>query len=435
MKKLVLGLLSLFLVMGTITAQDGKKDLKKASKLLLDYGKNAAANEGKLSEGLDLLESASKSQDVMSDAKSLIMAGQAYNSIVSGQINTKLIDPSFNISNPEGAFKASEMLLKGYELAEKKGDKKKALLALNETENVLNNVAINFFQAKEYGKAFDYFQKGVDLYNAAKGFDGFTSRLSDDSVRSDHYFYTGASGYYGQKGLAAAPVLEELASNITADGEPLVMEALYNIYSATDKDKAIGFLEKGRQIFPDDTGILFAEINRYLEEGKLDVLIEKLKIAQEKEPDNISIITTLGNVNDQLSQKYNEEGNEAESSKYFDGALKYYGMALEKDPKNFDAQYSLGALYYNKAASLTAPINDLANDFSADGTKKYEAMKSKMDGLFNEAKPFFEKAEKLSPNDLNTLIALREIAARSNDFEKVAEYKARVEALQTGGGN
>ena len=106
--------------------------------------------------------------------------------------------------------------------------------------------------------------------------------------------------------------------------------------------------------------------------------------------------------------------------------------AAEKDPTNFDAVYSQGALYYNKAATYTERINELANDFSAEGTKKYDALKAEMDALFEEALPFFLKAEEMNSKDLNTLIALREINARVNNMEKVTEYKNKIDALQGG---
>jgi hypothetical protein len=55
--------------------------------------------------------------------------------------------------------------------------------------------------------------------------------------------------------------------------------------------------------------------------------------------------------------------------------------------------------------------------------------------LFKTALPYFKIAEKLNPNDTNTLIALKEIFARDNDFEKSGEFKKRLETVQGGGKN
>jgi tetratricopeptide (TPR) repeat protein len=431
MKKLALGLLSLFLVVGSINAQEGKKALKKGAKLLTKYGQNAVKNADVLDEGLMLIEKAFENEEVKAKAKNYNMLGEAYNSVASAQINAKLVDPNYQITHGEYANKALDAFKMAHSKAEKKGDKEDAIEGLQALESHMNNIAIYYFQTPDYANAFTYFNGGIEVYKIINA-NSKKSRLDVDTTRMDHYFYTGAAGYYGKKGKEAAPVLEELIS--MGSDKALPYEALYNIYSPDDKEKAVGYLEKGRELFPDDTGLLFAEINYYLIEGKLDVLTGKLKAALVKEPDNITIYNTLGNVYDQLNQGERTAGNIEKADEYFDNAKKYYTEALEKDPTNFDAVYSQGALYYNKAASLTGAINALANDFSAAGTKKYDALKAEMDGYFETATPYFLKAEGMNGKDLNTLIALKEINARSNKMDKVAEYKAKIEAIQAGGG-
>lgn len=430
MKKLALGLLSLFLVVGSINAQEGKKALKKGAKILAKYGQNAVANADALDEGLMLIEKAFENEEVKAKAKNYNTLGEAYSQIVSAEINAKLIDPNYVISHGEYGAKAFEAFKTAHTNAEKDGVKKDAITGMQALEGHVNNVAIYYFQTPDYANAFDYFNQAIEVYKVLNA-NGGASRLDVEADKKDHYFYTGAAGYYGKKEMEAAPVLEELAAMGTDKG--LVYEALYNIYATEDKAKAVGFLEQGRELFPDDTGLLFAEINYYLTEGKLDILTGKLKSALEKEPENVTLYTTLGNVYDQLNQSERTAGNTAKADEYFDNAMKYYTDALVKDPTNFDAVYSQGALYYNKAASLTGAINELANDFSAAGTKKYDALKTEMDGFFDQAMPYFLKAEGMNGKDMNTLIALKEIYARSSKMDKVTEYKGKIEAAQAGG--
>ena len=78
---------------------------------------------------------------------------------------------------------------------------------------------------------------------------------------------------------------------------------------------------------------------------------------------------------------------------------------------------------------MTSALNEVANDFSSEGTKKYEAIKTEMASLFEEALPYFLKADELNGQDRNTLIALKEIFARKDDFEKSNAYKDRLESL------
>ena len=99
------------------------------------------------------------------------------------------------------------------------------------------------------------------------------------------------------------------------------------------------------------------------------------------------------------------------------------------DDKYVDAVYSIGALYYNKAASTTKEMKALEDDYSPAGTRKFEAKKAEMMGFFDQALPHFQRAETLNPNDRNTLIALKEIYARKDDLEKTKEFKTRLDNI------
>ncbi|RME96129.1 MAG: hypothetical protein D6772_12320, partial [Bacteroidetes bacterium] len=181
-----------------------------------------------------------------------------------------------------------------------------------------------------------------------------------------------------------------------------------------------------------DVSLLFAEINHFLRINQLDVLIEKLEAAIEKEPDNVSLYSTMGNVYDNLYQRELAAGNEEEAKKYFDLALKYYNDALSRKEDFTDAIYSIGALYFNKAATMTQELQKIADDLSKEGQRKYNELQTQINAEFDKALPYFIRVEKLKPNDINTLIALKEIYARKSDFEKSNEFKARLEKAQAG---
>jgi len=125
----------------------------------------------------------------------------------------------------------------------------------------------------------------------------------------------------------------------------------------------------------------------------------------------------------------------AKATAYFDKAKKYYAEGLLKDPKNLDANYSLGALYYNKAAIRTQQLNALPEDLSAEGIKKQTAIRNEIMGLFDQALPYFKKSESIAPNDINTLIALVEIFARKEDEVISLAMKKRLDIVKAGGKN
>src|SRR5688500_20045026 len=72
-----------------------------------------------------------------------------------------------------------------------------------------------------------------------------------------------------------------------------VYEALFNMYLTDNPAEAEKILAMAREKFPNDTGILYAEINYYLAKGEMKSMISKLEKALEIEPDNVSMYVTL----------------------------------------------------------------------------------------------------------------------------------------------
>ncbi|MEJ6693027.1 MAG: hypothetical protein QNL00_05510 [Saprospiraceae bacterium] len=445
MKKLLIAFMSIFLLVGTISAQDSpKKMLKKASKNLSKYYQNPAENEAKLTEALELVKAAFESDEAKTNPDAWNTKGKIYNELANAEVKASLLNPEYLIKYADAAQTAYQSFTKGLELGTKKGHKKDALKGMEETIGHLINSAITTYNVKDYASAFNGYKNTLELHDLLKANDA-KSPIVDDAQRQEYMFYGAVAGYYGDMKTEATPLFIELAD--AGYDHALIYEALFSIKCEKNPQDSVylsdllrledeysyqeglKFLQMGRTKYPDDTGLLFAEINYYLKSGQLEILTDKLKIAIEKEPNNVTVRNTLGNVYDQLYQSEDKAGNTAKSIEYFDLAYDYYNQALAIDDKNFDATYSLGALYYNKAASYTDKINELSNDFSAAGTKKYDAMKAEMDSQFAKARPYFISSEQLNPADGNPLIALKEIYARANEFEKVAEYKAKIEAL------
>ena len=435
MKKLILALTAVLMVFA-VQAQDGKKAVRKASSALGAFNLDPTNNRGKLSEAIDFIEEGVADAEASKEAKTFLTKGEIYNEIANQYLIAYQIQDTAALSNlpkvDDPGMVAAQAFLKAYEVAEKKWETRDATSGMAQAQGHLSNSGVMAFQDKQdYNQAYEDFKMVLDLHKILTKEKAETNLKTDDDYLNQLYI-TGLSAVNANKMPEAKTYFDELYEK--KYDKPVIYESLYKIV-ASDKakiDEAYAYLEEGRKLFPDDVSLLFAEINHFLQIGKLDALISKLETAIEKEPDNVSLFSTLGNVYDNLYQKALEANDEEAANANFENAMKYYQAAVDKDPKYVDAVYSIGALYYNKAAIMTQDLNKYADDYSKEGLKKYEELKAKIFTEFDNALPFFQKAEAMNPSDLNTLIALKEIYARKDDLEKSNVFKDRIERVQGG---
>ncbi|MBD3629535.1 hypothetical protein [Cyclobacterium sp.] len=310
-----------------------------------------------------------------------------------------------------------------------------ALKGILEVQGHLYNFGIYAFEAQDYGSAYLNFSSGLAAHEILKN-QGEESILDDAYAMMDQKYITALAALNNHMPEAARPLFEELYQ--ANYDNAAIYEALYTIHArgeVASMEAAYPYLKAGREKYPGETSLLFAEINHFLKLNRLDELIDKLKMAINREPDNLALYITLGGVYDNLYQRELAAGNSDRARNYFDQAFNYYHQTLEKDPTNFDALYSTGTLYYNRAATMTIALSELSSDNSPAGMEKYEAMEAGVFAAFDQALPYFQKAERINPNSVETLIALKEIYARYNEPETSNALNERLENLQHGGIN
>lgn len=431
MKRLILGLVAVLLLTASY-AQDGKKALREANKAFGAYNLDPTGNKAKLTEAIEQINLALEDPEIAKDPTAWDTKGKICNEIANQivavkQLGMGSLDELPKVGHP--AQEASQAFMKAYELADKKWQTKDALKGFQVAQGNLSNMGIYLYEDQDYEGALQNFTASLDLHEILKK-EGEKSALDAEDDYNNQLYIAGLAALNGGKLDVAAKYFQKLY-DMNYD-KPAIYEALYKINADKDINAAYKYLEGGRSKYPDDVSLLFAEINHFLRINKLDELIGKLEQAIQKEPDNVSLYSTLGNVYDNLQQNEAKAGNAEKSQEYFDKALKYYNQAIEKDPTYSDAVYSIGALYYNRAAAMTLELNKLADDYSKEGLKKYEGLKEKIFTEFDKALPYFQKAEALNPNDLNTLIALKEIYARKDDLKMSNEFKERLDKVQAG---
>lgn len=433
MRKMFVALLGLLLSAGFVQAQEeGAKLAKGAGKALTSYNIDPSNNKAKLDEAKQKIDEALAFSDAQAMTSAWITKGDIYNSILNRDLAQRIRTPDAPLTGDNDALVAFEAYKKGYEIATKKFEKSDAVKGVSEMQGQLINIGVTKYEAGEYEKAFNSFRASLQSHELMTA-NGATSFFDDQTKYDEQMYITGLAAMLAKRYSDALPYF----SNLYAKGsdKPAIYEGLYTCQiELGDKEGAAKTLAEGRKKFPEDPGLLFAEINEYLKAGNLDELTTRLKQAIAQEPSNIGLYITLGNVYDNLYQREQAANNAAKATEYFNEAKTNYSQATQKDPKNSDANYALGALYYNKAAFLTQELNAMPEDFSSAGMKKYNTKKDEVMAMFELALPYFQKAENLDPNDMNTLIALSEIYARKED-EQSLEFKKRLEVVKGGGKN
>ncbi len=427
MKKLALiGLMSTLFVTMIFAQGDPKKAFKRAKSNLGTY-KLDQKKYDKLLEAKKLIDFASKDANYGQKAKTWNLKGDIYNALSSSVQIQKITNPAFEDPYPNAGLTAYEAFKNGLKFAEKKYQKSDALKGMTEAIGAVSNAGIQAYGAKDFATAYKAFNTGLEIHKLLKD-NGKKSPFDDKAQLNNQLYITGLAALSSKKYPEADKLFTQLKeSNYD---KPEIYDGLYKVKLAQkDTTAARAVLDEGIKKFPENKALMYSQINDYLATGKIAELVDKLQAAIKGDPNNASLHATLGNVYDQLSQNAYSAGNKADAETQFGLAKASYAKALELDPKNFTSVYSLGTLYYNKAANMSGELKALENVMSKAGMKKFDDVKKTMNDIFAQALPYFLQAEQLNDKDANTIIALKEIYARKNDTAKATEYSNKLKQL------
>ena len=178
-----------------------------------------------------------------------------------------------------------------------------------------------------------------------------------------------------------------------------------------DTTSAVATLKKGEQVVPNDTVLLITDLNYAFAQKNFAQAVNILKIVIALEPNNARLYYNMGIAYEKLKDAPNAETA--------------YKKAVELDPKNPDAQYSLGAWYFNQGVQLDKQKQDLP----LSEQKKYDDLGKQSDAMFQKALPELEKANQMKPNDLETLRALSTLYTITKQDDKAAAIKKQMDSL------
>ncbi len=432
MKKLLLSLVCLLLTTPAFLNAQSASDFYKKAKKSFDKYQQSDESE-KLEEALNNIKQSVElisEEDDKTATKIWIKAGEIYNQIAMGDYEIFLVNNNHKPVHPLASEKAWKAYFNAVNTADKKWDKSKSLDELLKTATFISNEGIVAYNIELYEESYHSFKRILDIKKFL-GEQDHVSILNNPTEYNQHVFRTGLAAEKAGYDKEAEEHFEFLVD--AKFNNPTIYSSLFKIYSEDGKEaKALTRIKSGRELFPEDEGLMIAEINHYLDKGQMEQLTNKLEQAIEKNPSNVSLYSTMGHVYNELQKVEVEKGNITLSKTYFQQSMDYFSRALDINGTYAPALYNLGALYYNKAAIITKEIKSTEEDKSAIGIRQTNAKKSEMVTILDQALPFFQRAEAINPNDVATLGALKEIYTRKNDESLVGEFTSRLEKIQKG---
>lgn len=164
-------------------------------------------------------------------------------------------------------------------------------------------------------------------------------------------------------------------------------------------EKALSVLNVGIEKYPNNSTKLVNQlINLYLDSSKkaeAKQLLDNIILKGTKEPNYYIVLASL-----------------YDSEKDFDKVIELYTKALELNNSDYNSNYQMGALWYNKAIKQNEFVNTLTDEI------QFKAEKAKVDEYFHKSLPYFESADKIKPNSKNVLSKLKFLYKRFNNTEK-----------------
>lgn len=322
-----------------------------------------------------------------------------------GNIYTNLAaDSALYAQVPDALDKAVASFAKADELDVKQRYNSERLADIARGATIAGNSGISYFNAGVYGRAGELFVTASEMtqllgavdtmaiFNSALCFE--KASMYDRAV--DQYMMCGGYGYQ-------VPDVFLFAANIQK------MEG--------DTASALTTLQNARADFPREQALIIEELNIYLVAGQFELAKENLMLAAEQDPTNEILWFSLGSVYDNLGMQ--------------DEAVDAYTKSLGIKADYFDANYNLGALYFNKAVQMVNEANDMWKPrMSKEEATKQKNLEEGGKAMFSTALPYLETALGVEPNDRETLRSLRDIYARVGMDEKMLEVSAKLKTLE-----
>ncbi len=286
-------------------------------------------------------------------------------------------------------------------------DIQQALLLMSE---LTFNEGVEAYQAENWGPASDYFLRSYELSE------------SFDAPDTTTLYNAALSAELGQNYDRAMNLYLQLR-DMEYD-EPFLYSSLGTIAMFQgDTLNATQYVREGRDLYPEDLDLIFAEANIHIFTGDVEQARDVLDLAIEKDPENPNLHFAFGANYDRMAQDTMYSKEEREFA--YQEAVKAYEQAIELNPEYFDAIYNLGVLHFNKGITIFEEADEKlreTHDFA-----QYEEDAEEFRQVWLDAQPYLEQAKDMidedDPSYETVIISLVELYARTEQTEKLQEME------------
>ncbi len=354
-------------------------------------------SSGKLDEAKKLIDEAITHENCVNDPKSYFVKGQIYQGIFESPL------PDYRKLDPNALDVAYDAYQKAMQLDDKGKFTKKIQTQYDNLIIDYTNKAVEYYNSENFKDALAAFKRVLEIENS--------SLVKSKTIDNVVIFNEGIAAQRAEEYAEAEKFYKEVLKYNYEPARTYAM--LANVLKQQNKEEeAVQYLHKGYELFPNDSYMLVELINYYLLGGEPEKAEVYLDAAIKQDPNNASFYRAKGTLYEKMNQP--------------EKALAMYEKALSINPKDFAAQYNMGAIKLNEVIKYQEEVNNIVDaDAYNEGMKKVYAG-------YESVIPYFEKARELDPKERNTMETLKALYFKLRNtnpeyMKKYEEMKAELE--------
>jgi tetratricopeptide (TPR) repeat protein len=333
-------------------------------------------------------------------------------------------DSTISIEYPQALRTAMESYLKAKDLDVKSRYQDEIRIGLAQVQTKANNIGIKNYVAEAFDQAGSSFDLAAEVarnfdmidtmavYNAALCYEK-AAAPAIAAFKNDSIPITGIAQDFTD--LAIERYLDCAAINYQV---PNVFLFVSTLYRNTGKDEAaLKILQDARVDYPREQSLIIEELNIYLTNKDFERAKTNLELAAKQDSTNEILWFSLGSVLDNIGMT--------------EDAIVAYKKAIDVKSDYFDANYNLGALYFNKAVNGINEANELWKPrMSRTEASSQKKLEDDSKAMFSTAKPFLESAFAVDNKDVETIRSLKDIYARTGEDDKFIQMNNLLKTFQ-----